>query len=175
AIVDGHMAIYFPLAEQFTTQTEPSFCGLGTTIDEESSFLHVATLAMSLNALRVDPCRQWKSAWRWYSDDMLDCCTSVDTVKQKGLSFDEFIALARLNSQARKEFMGDVDVKGLLLSKQELPQRYRLILSVLPCVQVVRLRLKFSRSTTRERLWGKRAMAIFLPLVATMQHPTWYL
>ncbi|KAG9406014.1 hypothetical protein AC1031_003938 [Aphanomyces cochlioides] len=103
AIVDGHMAIYFPLAEQFTTQTEPSFCGLGMTIDEESSFLPVATLAMCLNALRVDPCRQWKSAWRWYSDDMLDCCTSVDTVKQRGLSFDEFIALARCEGLAAVE------------------------------------------------------------------------
>ncbi|KAG9406015.1 hypothetical protein AC1031_003938 [Aphanomyces cochlioides] len=97
------MAIYFPLAEQFTTQTEPSFCGLGMTIDEESSFLPVATLAMCLNALRVDPCRQWKSAWRWYSDDMLDCCTSVDTVKQRGLSFDEFIALARCEGLAAVE------------------------------------------------------------------------
>ncbi|RAW34818.1 hypothetical protein PC110_g8874 [Phytophthora cactorum] len=38
----NYMQIYFPLAEQFITQAEPAYCGL-------------ATLAMCLNALQIDP------------------------------------------------------------------------------------------------------------------------
>lgn len=45
------MEVYFPLAEQFTTQALPSFCGL-------------ASLAMVLNALQVDPKRVWQGSWR---------------------------------------------------------------------------------------------------------------
>lgn len=43
----GYMHNYFSLAEQFTTQSEPSFCG-------------PASLTMVLNALNVDPQRPWK-------------------------------------------------------------------------------------------------------------------
>ncbi|KAF0695599.1 Aste57867_13639 [Aphanomyces stellatus] len=83
ALSGSYMHIYFPLAEQFTTQTEPSFCGL-------------TTLVMCLNALRMDPGRPWKSAWRWYSEEMLDCaCASVAVVKEKGISLPEFVALAK--------------------------------------------------------------------------------
>jgi len=47
ALLEGNMECFFPLIEQFTTQAEPAFCGLGT-------------LAMVLNALEVDPGRVWK-------------------------------------------------------------------------------------------------------------------
>ena len=57
---DG-MAGYFPLAEQFHTQSDPAYCGLGS-------------LVMALNALAIDPERLWKGAWRWFAEDMLDCC-----------------------------------------------------------------------------------------------------
>ncbi|KAG9406011.1 hypothetical protein AC1031_003935 [Aphanomyces cochlioides] len=97
AILGRFMATYFPLAEQFTTQTEPSFCGL-------------TTLVMCLNALRVDPGRPWKSAWRWYSEEMLDCCTSVAAVKEKGLSFNEFVALARCQGLAAVETRATTEI-----------------------------------------------------------------
>jgi len=47
ALEEGGMGAYFPLAEQFLTQNEPAYCGLGT-------------LAMVLNALAIDPGRSWK-------------------------------------------------------------------------------------------------------------------
>jgi len=50
--------------EQFNTQDEPAFCGL-------------ASLSMVLNALAIDPRRPWKGVWRWFSEDLLDCCRSV--------------------------------------------------------------------------------------------------
>jgi glutathione gamma-glutamylcysteinyltransferase len=47
---------------------EPAFCGLGT-------------LAMVLNALGVDPKRVWKGPWRWFSEQLLDCCEPLEVVK----------------------------------------------------------------------------------------------
>lgn len=38
---------FFNLISHFQTQSEPAYCGL-------------ATLAMVLNALAIDPCRKWK-------------------------------------------------------------------------------------------------------------------
>lgn len=69
AMEGGGMAGYFPLAEQFHTQSEPSYCGLGS-------------LVMALNALAIDPERQWKGAWRWFADDMLDCCLPLATIRE---------------------------------------------------------------------------------------------
>ena len=43
---------YFQLAGNFTAQSDPAFCGLGS-------------LAMVLNALEMDPLRTWKGVWRW--------------------------------------------------------------------------------------------------------------
>ncbi|CAH0479898.1 unnamed protein product [Peronospora belbahrii] len=78
----NYMQIYFPLAKQFTTQTEPAFCGL-------------ATLTMSLNALQIDPGRLWKGPWRWFSEELFDCCMSLGVAKEKGINLSEFICLSR--------------------------------------------------------------------------------
>mmetsp|Transcript_20640 Transcript_20640/g.26854 ORF Transcript_20640/g.26854 Transcript_20640/m.26854 type:complete len:545 (-) Transcript_20640:159-1793(-) len=75
---------YFPLSEQFHTQTEPAYCGL-------------STLVMVLNALHIDPKRHWKGPWRWFHEDMLDCCVENEIVKQKGITLDEFVCLAACN------------------------------------------------------------------------------
>ena len=75
---------YFVLAEQFRTQDEPAYCGL-------------ATLVMVLNALAIDPGRVWKGVWRWFDEDMLSCCKSLDVVKEEGISLEEFARLARCN------------------------------------------------------------------------------
>ena len=75
---------YFPLAEQFHTQGEPAFCGLGT-------------LVMALNALRIDPGRHWKGPWRWFHEEMLDCCVPTEVVKANGITLDEFVCLAACN------------------------------------------------------------------------------
>ncbi|KAG7396606.1 hypothetical protein PHYBOEH_002026 [Phytophthora boehmeriae] len=92
----NYMQIYFPLAEQFITQAEPAFCGL-------------ATLAMCLNALQIDPGRLWKGPWRWFSEELFDCCTSLSVAKEKGISMSEFICLARCNGVLTEDYRATTD------------------------------------------------------------------
>merc|ERR1740124_1033268 len=87
ALADGLMTAYFPLAEQFRTQDEPAYCGL-------------STLTMVLNALTIDPGKVWKGPWRWYHEDMLDCCVPLDHIKQHGLVLEQFKCLAICNNCA---------------------------------------------------------------------------
>lgn len=80
--MSGSMENYFCLAEQFTTQSEPSYCG-------------PASLIMCLNALQIDPDKTWKGVWRWYSEEVLHCTNEV-TMKA-GMSLDQISQLARCN------------------------------------------------------------------------------
>jgi hypothetical protein len=88
ALASDGMESYFPLAEQFVTQSEPSFCSL-------------SSLSMVLNALNFDPKKVWKGLWRWVSEETLQCEStricghSLDRIKSDGLSFVEFESLAR--------------------------------------------------------------------------------
>jgi len=75
---------YFRLAEQFHTQSDPAFCGLGS-------------LVVALNALAIDPERLWKGPWRWFAEDLLDCCVPLTEVRERGLDLDELACLARCN------------------------------------------------------------------------------
>lgn len=84
ALTTDGMVGYFPLAEQFHTQSEPAYCGLGS-------------LVMALNALAIDPGRLWKGSWRWFAEDMLDCCLPLAEIRERGLSIDELACLARCN------------------------------------------------------------------------------
>lgn len=84
ALAAGGLDGYFSLAEQFHTQSEPAYCGLGS-------------LVVALNALSIDPGRLWKGPWRWFSEEMLDCCVPLEQVKQRGLDVDELACLARCN------------------------------------------------------------------------------
>jgi len=90
ALLDGGMESYFPLAEQFRTQNDPAYCGLGT-------------LVMVLNALAIDPGKLWKGGWRWYSEEMLDCCKTLKQIKKDGISIKEFYCLALCNGAQGKE------------------------------------------------------------------------
>ena len=84
-LAGGDLACYFPLAAQFRTQDEPAYCGL-------------STLVMCLNALQVDPLRTWhESVWRWYSEDMLECCEPLAVIKEQGIPMGKFTCLARCN------------------------------------------------------------------------------
>ena len=94
ALTDGTMEGYFPLAEQFHTQAEPAFCGLGT-------------LVMVLNALAIDPGRAWKGPWRWYSEELLDCCRSLEIVKKEGVTMRQLRCLARCNGADVQSFGAD--------------------------------------------------------------------
>ena len=83
AISDGNSNdIYFQLAEVMNTQAHPAYCG-------------VTSLAVVLNALLIDPKRTWKGVWRWWSEEMLDCCTPLEKVQMQG------ITLAKLNCLAQ--------------------------------------------------------------------------
>ncbi len=84
ALEAGHLETFFPLIEQFHTQSDPAFCGL-------------ASLVMSLNALGVDPGRVWRGSWRWFSEELLDCCTPLSRVQATGVSMEEVACLARCN------------------------------------------------------------------------------
>jgi glutathione gamma-glutamylcysteinyltransferase len=84
ALAHGTMEGWFALAEQFHTQAEPAFCGLGS-------------LVVALNALGVDPKRPWKGAWRWYSEELLDCCVPLPEVREHGVTLEELGCLARCN------------------------------------------------------------------------------
>ncbi len=87
ALAAGGLDGYFRLAEQFHTQAEPEFCGLGS-------------LVVALNALGIDPGRLWKGPWRWFSEELLDCCVPLDQVRLRGLDLDEVACLARCNGAA---------------------------------------------------------------------------
>lgn len=87
ALAAGGMDGYFPLAEQFHTQAEPAYCGLGS-------------LVVALNALAIDPGRLWKGPWRWFAEDLLDCCVPLEEVRARGLDLDEVACVARCNGAA---------------------------------------------------------------------------
>lgn len=84
ALAAEGMGGYFPLAEQFHTQSDPSFCGPGS-------------LVVALNALGIDPGRSWKGPWRWFAEELLDCCASLAVIRQHGLSIDQVACVARCN------------------------------------------------------------------------------
>jgi len=97
----GFCDAYFPLAENFRTQDEPAFCGL-------------STLVMALNALRVDPGRPWKGPWRFFHEEMLDCCQPLDVVREKGITMSDFACLARCNfAHADVVYAEDSDMETL--------------------------------------------------------------
>uniref|UniRef100_A0A7S0L902 glutathione gamma-glutamylcysteinyltransferase n=1 Tax=Coccolithus braarudii TaxID=221442 RepID=A0A7S0L902_9EUKA len=83
-VVSGYGEAYFPLSEQFVTQTEPFICG-------------PACLAMVLNTLRIDPNTTWKGGWRWFDERTLasSCCKPMDVIEKEGITLDEFAALGR--------------------------------------------------------------------------------
>ncbi|XP_076934021.1 glutathione gamma-glutamylcysteinyltransferase 1-like [Bidens hawaiensis] len=78
----GTMEGFFKLISYFQTQSEPAYCGL-------------ASLAMVLNALSIDPGRKWKGPWRWSDESMLDCCEPLEKVKAEGISFGKVVCLAQ--------------------------------------------------------------------------------
>ncbi|KAF9091957.1 hypothetical protein BGX27_001926, partial [Mortierella sp. AM989] len=103
---EGYGEGYFSLVGNFTTQSEPAFCG-------------PSSLAMVLNSLEVDPQRQWKGAWRWYSDELLECCAPAEQVKAKGITFNQFACLSkchcdvqvrRANQTSLEQFKQDLEM-----------------------------------------------------------------
>ena len=84
ALQTGYAVPYLSLSSCFNTQAEPAYCG-------------ISTLAIILNALRIDPQRIWKTVWRWFSEDLLECCRPLEDVKKSGITLEEFVCLANCN------------------------------------------------------------------------------
>lgn len=84
ALTAGTMQGFFRLVEQFRTQDEPAYCGL-------------ASVAMVLNALAIDPRRAWKGPWRFFHEQMLDCCHPLEKVRTEGITLEQAACLARCN------------------------------------------------------------------------------
>eukprot|EP00658_Telonema_sp_P-2_P020794 TRINITY_DN18243_c0_g1_i1.p1 TRINITY_DN18243_c0_g1~~TRINITY_DN18243_c0_g1_i1.p1 ORF type:complete len:385 (-),score=100.64 TRINITY_DN18243_c0_g1_i1:179-1333(-) len=115
------------IRDSFKTQDEPAYCGLGT-------------LAMALNTLAVDPGRVWKGVWRWYHEDMLDCCKPLDNVKQDGIPFDAWLCLARCNGAT---------VAAKHASESSEDEFREVVRTVASCNQVV-LTVSYSRKTMNQ-------------------------
>ncbi|KAJ1928430.1 hypothetical protein IWQ60_002042 [Tieghemiomyces parasiticus] len=81
SLLSGYAEGYFNLAGNFTTQSEPAFCG-------------PSSLAMVLNALEVDPGQPWKGVWRWYSDELIKTCAEPEVLKRTGITFEQFACMA---------------------------------------------------------------------------------
>lgn len=99
ALASGGLDGYFRVAEQFHTQAEPQFCGLGT-------------LVVALNALAIDPGRRWRGAWRWFAEELLDCCVPLEEIRQRGLDLDEVACLARCNGASVEMFRAESSDAG---------------------------------------------------------------
>ncbi|KAK9767574.1 hypothetical protein K7432_002545 [Basidiobolus ranarum] len=95
---EGNLESYFTLIQQFDTQNDPAFCAL-------------SSLTIVLNTLEVDPKRQWKGVWRWYSDEMLDCCRSLEQVRETGVTLPEFSCLAKCNGLDEQTNRADLTTK----------------------------------------------------------------
>lgn len=46
---------------------------------------------MVLNSLAIDPKRAWKGPWRWFHEQMLDCCQPLSQVLQTGIDLDQVL------------------------------------------------------------------------------------
>ncbi|TYJ28049.1 hypothetical protein E1A91_A07G231200v1 [Gossypium mustelinum] len=94
ALAGGTAEGFFKLISYYQTQSEPAYCGL-------------ATLAMVLNALAIDPGRTWKGPWRWFDDSMLDCCEPLEKIKSQGITFGKVACLAVCNGAQVEPFRTD--------------------------------------------------------------------
>eukprot|EP01060_Flectonema_neradi_P012192 TRINITY_DN19078_c0_g1_i1.p1 TRINITY_DN19078_c0_g1~~TRINITY_DN19078_c0_g1_i1.p1 ORF type:complete len:386 (+),score=66.25 TRINITY_DN19078_c0_g1_i1:164-1321(+) len=97
---------YFDLAAQFHTQDEPAYCGLGS-------------FTMVMNALNIDEADVRKRA-RHLTETSLDLHIPLESVRSKGITFDEFSCMASLNgahvsdhrasSTTYEKFKSDIEV-----------------------------------------------------------------
>lgn len=112
ALARGTMEGYFVLSEQFHTQAEPAYCGLGS-------------LVVALNALGVDPGRLWKGPWRWFDESLLDCCVALDVVAARGVTLGELACLAECNGAhsalTRASEAGAADLRSSIAAAARAP------------------------------------------------------
>lgn len=96
ALAAGSASAFCPLVAQLQTQAFPAACGL-------------TTLAIVLNALRVDPGRVWHTPWRWYDESFLFCCSGEERVRAAGVTMDELACVARCHGLRAEVVRGASD------------------------------------------------------------------
>jgi glutathione gamma-glutamylcysteinyltransferase len=84
ALAAGSAEAFYPLVAHLHTQAEPAWCGLGT-------------MVTVLNALQIDPGRAWRGPWRFFGEELLICCKSMELATAEGLSLAEVGCLASCN------------------------------------------------------------------------------
>jgi glutathione gamma-glutamylcysteinyltransferase len=80
----GDAEAFFPLVSHLHTQSEPAWCGLGT-------------MVTVLNALEIDPGRVWKGPWRFFGEELLQCCKSLELTAMDGVTLAEVACIALCN------------------------------------------------------------------------------
>lgn len=80
--------------EQFHTQQDVALCGL-------------TSLCMVLNALEIDPNKEWKYPWRWWSEELLESQVPLEIIKKHGVTVQEFYHLAVCNGLAVECWNGE--------------------------------------------------------------------
>ena len=138
ALEAGTAESFFPLMSRLHTQAEPEWCGLGT-------------LVTVLNALEIDPGRVWKGPWRWFGEELLDCCKSLDAVRAEGLTLGELACLARCNGAAARVRYADDQSSARFLADLE----------------------ESVRAITRGQPWARPERATSLPWRPGMRSAGW--
>lgn len=81
---------FFMLSDQYITQADPAFCG-------------PTNIALSLNALQIDPNTKWKGIWRWYDEYNIKCM-DIEKVLDYGMTLPEFNLLLQCNGAYGKVY-----------------------------------------------------------------------
>lgn len=95
SIIEGCANSYFSLADQFQTQSDPTYCG-------------PTTMASVFNSLSVDPKRKWKGIWRWYLEEVIKCL-DVSKIKDFGMTLEEFAIISKCNGVFTEVYRPDED------------------------------------------------------------------
>jgi len=101
---------YFQLSEQFVTQESPPSCGL-------------ATLAMVLNSMQIDPKKVWRHPWRWFTEEQLESCLNKGMDwGQKGMTLEEVAYVAECQKLHTSLFYAEDSLS--LAAFREVLRRY---------------------------------------------------
>lgn len=115
----GNATNFFSLITNFASQSDVSMCG-------------PASLAMVMNALKLDPKRTWRRPWRWWSDEMFACCAgSLKVMKSSGVTLEFFDRIARkqLGISVQTMIPGELKEFETVLMKCATEQDYHVIVS----------------------------------------------
>lgn len=119
AFKSGNAANFFSLITNFASQSDVSMCG-------------PASLAMVLNALKLDPMQTWRRPWRWWSDEMFACCDgSLQVMKSSGVTLEFFdrIAKKQLGISVQTRVPGSLEEFMGVLKRSASEQDYHVIVS----------------------------------------------